>query len=164
MMRKAPSFTGLRPASAASSNAKRKNRRQDTIQELLLRRALWGLGLRYRKNVKSLPGKPDIVFLKASVAVFCDGDFWHGRKWKSLKSKLVQGTNAGYWLSKIASNMKRDRLNTKLLESNGWHVIRLWETDIKKDPAAAAQYISNVVRARQHLQKGQALSKSNNLG
>jgi len=104
--------------------------------------------LRYRKNVKTLPGKPDIVFGRARVAVFCDGDFWHGRNWKELKSKLRQGTNAEYWLAKIESNIERDRLNTALLEADGWSVLRLWETDIKRDPQAAAESVKKVVIER----------------
>lgn len=146
--RKAPSFTGLKPASEASSRAKRSNRRRDTQHELILRRELWRRGLRFRKNVESLPGKPDIVFTVARVVVFCDGDFWHGRKWQTLESKLNQGTNASYWSAKIASNIARDERNTRLLEESGWRVIRLWETDIKKDPIASANLVETEVKAR----------------
>lgn len=148
MVRKAPSFTGLQPASAASSRAKRSNRRRDTQHEVILRRELWRLGLRFKKNVETLPGKPDIVFQGTRVVVFCDGDFWHGRKWQTLKPKLEQGTNATYWSAKIASNIERDARNTALLQEAGWYVIRLWETDIKRDPETAAKYIKNVVDAR----------------
>jgi len=101
--------------------------------------------LRYRKNVKALPGKPDIVFIRAHVVVFCDGDFWHGHNWEEQKPKLRQGTNAKYWLSKIESNIERDRLNNALLEADGWSVLRLWETDIKRDPQAAAKLVREVV-------------------
>jgi len=148
MARKTPSFIGLKPASEESSRAKRSNRRSDTQHELILRRELWRMGLRFRKNVKILPGKPDIVLSVARVVVFCDGDFWHGRDWKILKSKLDRGTNANYWSAKIASNIKRDRRNTILLEKAGWQVIRLWETDIKRNPLATARLIKNVVDTR----------------
>jgi len=148
MASKVPSFSGLKPASAASSRVKRNNKRRDTQHELLLRRELWRMGLRFRKNVETLPGKPDIVFPSARVAVFCDGDFWHGRKWQTLKPKLDQGTNASYWSAKIASNIERDVRNTSLLKEAGWHVIRLWETDIKRDPSAAASLIKKAVDAR----------------
>ena len=144
-MVKSPSFTDLKPASEASSRAKRHNRRTDTQHEKMLRRELWRMGLRYRKNVGTLPGKPDIVFARARVAVFCDGDFWHGRNWEKQKSKLCQGTNAEYWLSKIGSNIERDRLNNALLEADGWSVLRFWETDIKRDPQATANLIKEVV-------------------
>jgi DNA mismatch endonuclease (patch repair protein) len=147
-MVKSPSFFHLRPASEASSRAKRHNRRIDTQHEKVLRRELWRMGLRYRKNVETLPGKPDIVFVHARVVVFCDGDFWHGRNWEEQKSKLCQGTNAEYWLSKIESNIERDRLNNALLEADGWSVLRLWETDIKRDLQAAAELVKEVVIER----------------
>src|ERR1700729_2873440 len=96
-LRPAPCFKGLSPASPASSRAKKMNRSTDTEHERLLRRLLWRQGLRYRKNVRALPGKPDIVFSAARIAVFCDGDFWHGRDWHRLSRKLRTGTNASYW-------------------------------------------------------------------
>jgi DNA mismatch endonuclease (patch repair protein) len=114
----------------------------------MLRSQLWRLGLRFRKNVKTLPGKPDIVFRSVRVVVFCDGDFWHGRYWKTLQLKLKRGTNASYWSAKIASNIYRDKRNTALLKKAGWHVIRLWETDIKRDPLAAATLVKKAVDAR----------------
>lgn len=154
-MVKSPSFTNLQPASEASSRAKRHNRRTDTQHEKMLRRELWRMGFRYRKNVETLPGKPDIVFLRARVAVFCDGDFWHGRNWKELKSKLSRGTNAEYWLSKIESNIERDSRNTALLEADGWAVLRLWETDIKRDLQAAAEQVREVVlECQESLERG----------
>jgi DNA mismatch endonuclease (patch repair protein) len=115
---------------------------------MLLRRELWRMGLGYRKNVISLPGKPDIVFASAKVAVFCDGDFWHGRNWPELSAKLLEGSNADYWQAKIRSNMDRDQRNTALLEGDGWLVIRLWETDIKKDVAGTAHRIARIVEQR----------------
>jgi len=144
-MIQSPSFTNLKPASEASSRAKRCNLRADTQHERMLRSELWRMGLRFRKNVKSLPGKPDIVFVRARVVIFCDGDFWHGRNWKKLKSKLSQGTNAGYWLSKIESNIKRDKQNTTLLEADGWSVLRLWETDIKRNLQDTAKLVRETV-------------------
>jgi DNA mismatch endonuclease (patch repair protein) len=148
MAGKVPSYKGLKPASEAASRVKSRNRRQDTLHELLLRRHLWHLGLRFRKNVTTLPGKPDIVFPAARVAIFCDGDFWHGRDWQSRQEKLSRGTNASYWLAKIASNIERDVRNTALLKKDGWRVIRLWETDVKRDPVAAAARIKKAVDAR----------------
>src|SRR5688500_9426013 len=137
----APSYAGLRPPSEAASRAKRANRKRDTAPELLLRRALWRLGLRYRTHADTLPGKPDVVFTRARVAVFCDGDFWHGRSWDVLRQKLAVGTNAAYWGAKISRNIERDRASNAALQTQGWSVVRLWETDIKKDPDAAARYI-----------------------
>lgn len=149
MVGKAPSYKGLKPASEVASRVKSANRRQDTLHEILLRRHLWRLGLRFRKNVTTLPGKPDIVFSGTRVVIFCDGDFWHGRDWQSLQEKLSRGTNSSYWLAKIASNIERDARSTALLKKAGWRVIRLWETDVKRDPLAAAMRIKKVVEARQ---------------
>ena len=148
---KAPSFKGLRPSSEASSRSKRSNRAHDTKPELILRRALWRLGLRYRKNVTTLPGKPDIVFPGAKVAIFCDGDFWHGKDWEQRKVKLSQGSNAEYWIAKIQRNIDRDRKNTSTLERQGWQVIRLWESAILRNPAALAAQVQEVVVRRRRL-------------
>jgi len=149
MASKAPSFKGLKPASTASSYAKRHNKRRDTKHEILLRRELQRLGLRFRKNVETLPGKPDIVFPSAKLAVFCDGDFWHGRNWRLLKQKLTKGTNAAYWLAKIAANIKRDKRNTVLLKKSGWSVIRVWEADTKKKSFAIARLIKKAYDERE---------------
>lgn len=122
------------------------NRSSDTAHECLLRTLLWRRGLRYRKNVRALPGKPDIVFSAARVAVFCDGDFWHGRNWQLLSRKLRAGTNASYWIPKIKANRNRDRRTARLLEREGWIVIRFWETDIHDDPERVARAIEKLVR------------------
>lgn len=135
---KVPSFNGLKPGSVLSSLIKRRNRSSNTLHEVELRRELRRLGLRFRKNVASLPGRPDIVFPEARVAVFCDGDFWHGRNWNTLKRKLSKGTNSSYWREKIATNIRRDKRNTRHLKESGWHVIRLWETEIRKNPVLIA--------------------------
>ncbi len=124
------------------------NRAEDTGPERRLRQKLWRLGLRYRKNVRSLPGKPDVVFSRARVTVFCDGDFWHGRDWGVLKKKLLRRANAGYWTAKIATNMDRDSRHTHELQKLGWEVIRVWETDINSDPACVAEKIQRVVAER----------------
>lgn len=148
MSPKTPSFKNLKPASEKSSRVKRSNRRIDTLHEVELRRQLWTLGLRYRKNVETLPGKPDIVFVKAKIAIFCDGDFWHGRYWDNLHLKLERGTNPEYWIAKIKSNIERDLRNNALLSEAGWLVIRIWETDIRKDPARYANEIKEIVNRR----------------
>jgi len=147
---KSPSFTNLQPASVASSRSKKANGSFDTRHEYLLRHHLWRLGLRYRKNVRNLPGKPDVAFPSARVVVFCDGDFWHGRNWSCLREKLEGGTNADYWKAKIAMNRQHDqRVNEKLRQA-GWKVVRLWEGDILKDPVRFAAKIYRVIESRLH--------------
>ena len=106
------------------------------------------MGLRFRKNVRDLPGKPDIVFPTRKVAVFCDGDFWHGRKWRSRRRKLQRGPNSQYWVKKISTNIARDRKHDRQLRRLGWAVLRFWETEILDDPTKAATEIADVVRSR----------------
>jgi DNA mismatch endonuclease (patch repair protein) len=144
---KTPSYDGLAPASAQASRAKQHNQAVDTRHEKVLRSALWKLGCRYRKNVRALPGKPDIVFVVAKLVVFCDGDFWHGRNWNALRKHLRVGANASYWTAKIARNKERDRIVTTRLQGQGWRVLRFWETDILANPDAAARVVNRVLHA-----------------
>jgi DNA mismatch endonuclease (patch repair protein) len=124
----------------------RGNRDRDTRPEILLRRALWKMGARYQKNVTALSGKPDLVFPRVRIVVFCDGDFWHGRNWEALRRKLEKRANAAYWVQKIAANRERDRTTRALLRRAGWHVIALWESDVRRDPSAAAFKITEALR------------------
>lgn len=145
-MTKVPRYSSFTPASEAASRIKQRNRSRDTKAELLLRKELWRRGLRYRVHADDLPGKPDIVFRAAGVVVFCDGDFWHGRRWKQRHEKLSRGTNAPYWTAKIAANVARDRRNTRRLRQAGWTVVRLWETDILRDVSKAATRVEKAAR------------------
>jgi DNA mismatch endonuclease, patch repair protein len=140
--RKAPKYDECRPASPAASRAKRRNRPKGTAAELLLRQALWAEGLRYRLHAKELPGKPDIVFRRQRLAVFVDGDFWHGRNWLQRREKLEMGSNADYWIAKIGYNIERDANNRHLLENMGWTVQRFWETDVLARPEEAAAEVA----------------------
>lgn len=145
---KTPSFGGLTPATPAASKAMSRNTKTDTRCEVLLRSVLWRRGLRFRKNLAALPGKPDVAFSKQRVAVFCDGDFWHGKHWTARKRKLTRGHNAPYWVAKIAANMRRDRRNRRALEKDGWGVVRLWESDILADPQRAADAVEVALRTK----------------
>lgn len=113
---------------------RRKNmqaiRSKDTSIELALRRALWHEGVRYRKNYKALPGKPDIVIIKHKIAIFCDSDYWHGYDWKNRHQRIK--SNRDYWIPKIERNMERDREVNAKLEADGWTVLRFWEWQIRK--------------------------------
>lgn len=106
---------------------------EDTKIECLLRKELWRRGYRYQKNLKSLPGKPDIVLTKYRIAIFCDGEFFHGKDWEILRPKLEKSNNSNYWISKISKNRDRDEEINKRLLLDGWTVIRFWGKDIKKD-------------------------------
>ena len=116
---------------------------KDTKPELLLRKALWANGIHYRKNYKSLPGKPDIVLTKYKIAVFCDGDFWHGRGYKHPGEQVK--SNNKFWVKKLSENVKRDKEVDALLSESGWLVLRFWESDIKKDVAAIVQCIGTII-------------------
>lgn len=142
----APSFNGHVPASPASSRCKQSNGARDTAHEIKLRRELWRSGLRFRTHSTHLPGKPDIVFPAAKLVVFCDGDFWHGKNWRRLQTKLKRGANHDYWVAKISSNIKRDRQHNQTLKKDGWNVLRLWESEIKEDLFAAAGKVRQAVK------------------
>lgn len=120
----------------------RHNKSKDTKPELLLRKALWKRGLRYRKNYKGVCGKPDIVFLKARIAVFVDGKMWHGYDWEHQKNDFK--SHREFWISKIESNIERDKKVTKELTVQGWHVIRFWDFEIIKDLARCIDLIEKV--------------------
>lgn len=155
-----PSFIGLLPASEAASRAKRANRKRDTKPELLLRRALWALGLRYRTCARDLPGRPDVTFRASRVVVFCDGDFWHGRNWALLKRQLRRRHNSDYWIAKIGRNRDRDILHTSYLARDGWLVLRLWESDIVRDPGSAAIFVRDAINNWHRQRCGSAAEKS----
>jgi len=147
MTRLTPNYTGLSAASTTSSQvARATSSKRDTKPELLLRRALRRRGLQYRVDVADLPGRPDIAFLRAKVAVFCDGDFWHGRELEKRLKKLSRGHNSGYWTAKICSNVERDRRIERELRDAGWQVLRFWASAIASDPDSVAATIGTVVR------------------
>lgn len=120
-------------------------RSKDTSIEVFLRKALWSKGYRYRKNVKSLPGSPDIVLTKYKIAIFCDGEFFHGKDWEILKPRLERGSNSEFWISKISRNRERDDEVNKKLLFMGWTVIRFWGTDIKKNADECVKVIQETV-------------------
>jgi len=116
-------------------------RSKDTTPELTIRKLAHSRGLRFRKHNKRLPGCPDLVFPRAKVVVFVDGDFWHGWRFPAWEHKLRP-----YWRNKIEGNRLRDRRNFCTLRRNGWTVIRIWEHKVKKDPHLCVDKIERVVR------------------
>ena len=129
---------------------RRKNmqavKNKDSQIELLLRNELWTRGLRYRKNVNRIYGKPDIVFIGKKVAVFCDSEFWHGYNWEERKIDFK--SHQEFWIPKIERNMERDAEVTARLESEGWTVIRFWGNEIKKYTAQCADIIEKAVHSK----------------
>lgn len=112
---------------------------KDTKPEIMLRKLLWNRGYRYRKNYKLLEGTPDIVLIKYRLAIFIDGEFWHGYHWRILKKKI--GSNRGYWIPKIERNIKKDREVNEVLKSKGWKVLRFWTKKILKEPEICMEEI-----------------------
>ena len=140
-------FTTTPERSKRMSNIKNKN----TGPELILRRALWKLGIRYRLNVRKLPGKPDVVIGKIKIAIFVDGEFWHGYEWEKKKGKI--SANRDYWIPKIERNMERDLQNSNELQRMGFVVIRFWEHEIRKDLEICINKITTIISERFILSK-----------
>ena len=118
---------------------------KDTSIEVVLRKALWHRGFRYRKNYKELPGRPDIVLPKYRIAIFCDSEFFHGKDWEILKLRLEKGKNPDYWIKKIERNRSRDFETDKKLLFLGYTVIHFWGQDIKKHTDECIQAIEEAI-------------------
>lgn len=106
---------------------------KDTKPEILLRKAIWRQGLRYRKNYKELPGSPDIYISKYKLCIFIDSEFFHGKEYELLVDRLKKGKRAEYWVKKVNRNMQRDAENEAELYGCGYRVLRFWGNDIIKD-------------------------------
>ena len=112
--------------------------------ELILRKLLWHKGVRYRVNVKGLPGKPDIVISKYKIIVMIDGEFWHGYDWPKHRPKR----NTDYWTHKIEYNMAHDRKVNAELEAQGWTVLRFWSKQVLKNPEYYAEIVMWYIRGK----------------
>lgn len=122
------------------------NKSTGTKPELVLAKAMWALGLRYRKNSGSIFGKPDFSFKKYKVAVFVDGEFWHGKDWERKKAE-IKG-NREFWITKIERNIRRDMEVTGRLKAEGWTVLRFWSNDVVKNTTYCAEKVKEIVQAR----------------
>lgn len=123
------------------------NRSRGTKPEQLLCHELWRRGYRYRKNVRSVPGSPDICFKSRKVAVFVDGEFWHGRDWESQRLRIK--SNREFWYAKIERNKARDIRVNHRLRKLGWEVLRFWESEVRKNVGRCADQIEEVLRQKQ---------------
>lgn len=127
---------------------RRKNMRnirsKNTKPELLLRKHLWQKGLRYRIHGKDIIGKPDIYMKGKKIAIFVDSDFWHGRLY--CEGKAIPKSNQAYWIPKLERNIKRDQEVNKKLVSEGWTVVRCWESSLKKDINQCVDKIMQIVQ------------------
>ena len=112
----------------------------DGSLEMAVRSELHRRGYRFRKHVRGLPGTPDLVFSREKVAVFIDGDFWHGYRLPTWESKL-----SDFWRNKLRTNRRRDQRNFRKLRSSGWQVIRIWQHEIKQNLDACIERVIDVV-------------------
>ena len=119
---------------------------KDSKIETILRKELWSRGLYYRKNVRTILGKPDIAFKQKKVAVFCDSEFWHGYDWENRKTDIK--SNRDFWIPKIERNIQRDKEVTESLRKEGWIVLRYWGKDILARTSEIADEIEKTVRER----------------
>lgn len=121
---------------------------RDTKAELALRRELHANGVRYRLQARDVFGRPDLVIRKYRIAVFVDGDMWHGNEHvrRGLPSlEALFPTNSDFWCGKIRRNMERDREVNERLSSDGWTVLRFWATDVEANPEPAACEVQQAV-------------------
>lgn len=119
---------------------------KDTQIERIFRKALWREGIRYRKNYDKLPGKPDIAITKYKIAIFCDGEFFHGKDWEQLQIKLKNSNNSDYWIKKIQRNINRDYEVEQAIRAKGWIVLRFWGKDIKHDVNMCVKTVKEAIQ------------------
>ena len=142
----------------------RRVRSRDTQPEMILMRALRKAGFRFKAYASHLPGKPDLIFPLSKLAVFVDGDLWHGNQWKlrgfrSLAAQFKKVSHKNYWIPKILGNVERDFRNTAQLADSGWRVIRLWESDIVRNIEGCVKVIDTVVHSETGLEDPVAFSE-----
>lgn len=119
---------------------------KNTEIELRLRKELWSRGVRYRKNVSKIIGKPDIAFIGKKVAVFCDSEFWHGYDWE--RQRMAIKSNRDFWIPKIESNIERDKKVNEALKAEGWTVLRFWGNEINNNVEQCADLVIAALKER----------------
>lgn len=129
---------------ATTSYVMSRIRGKDTGIEMLLRRELFALGIRYRANSNKVFGHPDVSIRKYKVAVFCDSEFWHGFHFEENAAKIK--SNRDYWLPKIKRNIARDKEVNERLENEGYSILRFWGKEIEEDPRGCALKVLSALR------------------
>ena len=114
-----------------------------TKEEVRLAKTLWHLGYRYRKNNNSVFGKPDLTFKKYKIAIFVDGEFFHGKDWETEKERIK--SNREFWYKKIERNIQRDIEVSSYLKLQKWEVLRFWSKEVKKDLNSCINIIQNLI-------------------
>lgn len=116
----------------------------NTMPENMFGKLLWTNGFRYRKHQSKLPGKPDFSLAKYRIAIFVDGEFWHGFNWEARKKQMK--SNLEYWIPKIEGNIERDKKVNALLGNCGWKVVRCWESEVKKKPQECLKKVIDLTK------------------
>ena len=142
-MPKEPRFHGT--VSEQSHKTMSRIKGKDTKPELVLRKALWAKGIRYRKNYKAIPGRPDIALTQYKIAIFVDSEFFHGKDWHVKKDSISGGANGNYWAAKIERNIERDKEKEHALMAVGYTVIRFWSRDVLKDTDSCVRAIEEAI-------------------
>ena len=133
------------------------NKSKGTKLEIMFGKFLWNAGIRYRKNDKSVFGKPDFVLRGSKIAIFCDGEFWHGRNWNIRKND--HKSNCKFWHSKIERNIERDKEVNEELRKQGWKVFRFWETEITVNPDVCLNEVLNYMNRKSTTDEKIAITK-----
>lgn len=118
--------------------------------EQILAKKLWHLGYRYRKNDKRLPGSPDITIPRHRIAIFVDGEFWHGKDWETRKPRLK--SNRAYWIEKIEENIARDKRVDDQLRAMDWTSIHFWSKEVLKDTDSCVSDIIGLMIENEHVE------------
>lgn len=126
-------------------------RSTDTKMEVALAKALFALGHRYRKNDKTVFGKPDLTFKKFKIAVFVDSEYFHGKDWVINKHRIQ--TNRKFWWNKIETNIQRDKEVNRQLKKEGWKILRFWSKDVSKNLRTCTRKVEQIIDKRRNAQK-----------
>ena len=141
-MKHPKSFDSTPETRKRMSKVKLKNGKAENI----LAKRLWYEGYRYRRNYKKLPGSPDIALTKYHIAIFVDGEFWHGENWAERKAKLKR--NREYWIEKIEENIARDKRVDSQLSEMGWLTLHFWEKQVLKNADECVSVVIDTIRKR----------------
>jgi len=144
-------LTALKPRDpAVTSRMMAAVRNKNSKAEVALRSALHARGLRFRLHARDMTGRPDIVLPKHRLAIFVDGDMWHGNAWRLRGLEHLEDlfpTRTEWWTAKIRRTMQRDQQVTRALESSGWKVVRVWESEVLKAPGIVADEVASHLRS-----------------
>lgn len=142
---------------ATTSRMMSRVRSRGSNAERALRRALASHGLRYRLHVKAVIGKPDFVFHALRLAIFVDGDFWHGRgileDGVEQFRRTMRTERREWWIAKLSANITRDQNVNRSLRRCGWRVLRFWESEVLKDPERSARRVATAVKRRRRVRE-----------